>query len=292
LIATRGLRARGLAEEPQLAAYTLDAEDPLREAALRLEPEYALVGLVGKPLGGAEDLRVRSLASAAGAALRALRGLSEKESDRLRADFIDHEPDAVLASLAFRDDPVAWTLRERAWSDAQDDARAHSLMGCVELRSAELREVLFERNPVLGLTSLRGTATARGDVWLRTASEHAPKLVLAALAGRSDAFAYELRDALFETGREVVDTVRRLADERAFALRERALGRWPSTVAHSLLGLPMDARVRNLTQRCRAAGAHDLHVLRRLTLLEEQTQRPSWAEPKPLFDAADSSNDD
>jgi hypothetical protein len=108
-------------------------------------------------------------------------------------------------------------------------------------------------------------------------SEHAPKLVLGALAGRSDDFAYELRDALFETGREVIDTIRRLPDDRAFAMRERAISRWPSTVAHSLLGLPDSPRTRSLYERCEALGERDLHMQRRLILLNEQPLVPSWA---------------
>jgi hypothetical protein len=87
---------------------------------------------------------------------------------------------------------------------------------------------------------------------------------------------------LFEVGREVIDTVRRLPDEPAFALRERAMPRWASTVAHSLLGLPDSARVKSLRERCRAAGERDLHVQRRILLLEEHALRPSWAQQHAL----------
>jgi hypothetical protein len=139
---------------------------------------------------------------------------------------------------------------------------------------------LFERNPLLALESLRGTRSDRGDAWLVRAREHAPKLVLAALAGRSDTFAHGLRSELFETGREVIDTIRRLSDDASFALRERALPRWPSTVAHSLLGLPESPRVRALRERCSTLGARDVHVLRRLALLDEQAQLPDWVKQK------------
>jgi dTMP kinase len=282
LIAARHLRAAALALEPELTAYTLDEADPLREAAAEVEPDYALRGWYGKPLSEPDDLRLRLLphASATGAALRALRGVADAQSDALREHYAGQEPSAALSSLAGRDDARAWQLRERLWDQADHDARAQTLIGCVNERSAELREQLFNTNPLLALESLRNTCSAQGDAWLTGARKHAPKLVLAALAGRQDEFAHRLRDELFETGREVIDTVRRLSDDASFALRERALPRWPSTVAHSLLSLEDSPRVRSLYERCRALGARDLHVLRRLTLLDEQPQLPSWVKQK------------
>ena len=282
LIAARALRERGLAEEPALTAFTLDADDPLRERACQLEPQYALAGLVGKPLT-TNDLRLRVAEVAPAASLHALRGLADGAADALRARYLDHHPGAILESLAGRDDARAWQLRERAWEACDDEhTRAISLTGCADPRSHELRRELFERDPMLGLISLRGTHTETGDAWLTRTKHHAPKLVLAALAGRRDDFAYRMRDELFEVGREVIDTVRRLSDEAAFGLRERALPRWASTVAHSLLGLPESARVRSLRERCRAAGERDLHVQRRILLLEEHALRPSWAQQNPV----------
>jgi dTMP kinase len=276
LIATRALRARALAEEPALTAYTLDADDPLREAAAELEPEFALRGLRGKPLSGPDDIRLRTIARAPRAALLALRGLHDDASDALRREHAFREPDALLSSLAFRDDASAWRLRELVWKLSRDEARATSLIGCRDRRSAELRAQLFASHPLLALKSLRGTRSRRGDDWLSSMHAHAPKAVLQALVGRVDPFAQRMRAELFETGREVIDSVRRQADEAAFALRERALTRWPSTVAHSLLGLPDSPRVRAIYERCAALGARDLHVLRRLWLLDEQASQPMW----------------
>ena len=276
LIATRELRERALRSEPALTAFTLDADDPLREACCALEPEYALQGLVGRPLTGPDDLRVRFAERAPEACLAALRGLGDEQSDQLRERHIEAHPNATLQSLAWRDDDRAWRLRERAYPAGDDDSRARSLVGCHSPRSQQLREQLFEKTPLIALSSVRGTRSELGDTWLSRMSAYAPKLVLSALSGRSDPFSYELRDALFETGREVIDTVRRLADDQAFALRERALTRWPSTVAHSLLGLPDSPRTRSLYERCEALGARDLHMQRRLVLLNEQPLAPSW----------------
>lgn len=276
LIATRALRKRALALEPAMTAFTLDPDDPLREACCATEPEYALQGYVGRPLSGPEDLRVVYAERAPEACVLALRGLSDAHSDVLREKYVERAPDAVLQSLAWRDDERAWQLRTHAWEKGDDESRALSLIGCGSPRSQELREQLFDKNPLMAMSSLRGTRTALGDKWLTHMSEHAPKLVLGAIAGRSDPFAYELREALFETGREVIDTVRRLDDDRAYELRERAINRWPSTVAHSLLGLPDSPRVRSLRERCETLGARDLHMQRRLILLDEQPLAPAW----------------
>jgi hypothetical protein len=288
LIATRSLRAAGFVDEPELAAFTLDPADPLRELAAEREPEYALRGWHGKPLSEPDDLRLRVLPRAPAAGLLGLRGLADAQSDALRLQYAAQAPSAALVSLATRDDAKAWQLRERLWPEADDDARAQTLIGCSHARSWERREQLFEKNPLLALDSLRSTRSELGDAWLMRAREHAPKLVLAALAGRSDAFAHELRNELFETGREVIDTIRRLADEPSFALRERALARWPSTVAHSLMGLPDTPRVRGLYERCYALGARDIHLLRRLALLDEQAQLPDWIKQKRASDSTES----
>ncbi|HEX4352396.1 MAG TPA: dTMP kinase, partial [Polyangiales bacterium] len=162
LTATRELRARAFAEEPALTAYTLDADDPLREIAVELEPEYALRGLHGKPLTGPDDIRLRTIARAPRAALLALRGVHDEASDALRREHARGEPDAVLSSLAFRDDVSAWQLRALAWTDGSDEARALSLIGCVDPRGAELRARLFANHPLLAIESLRGTRSEQG----------------------------------------------------------------------------------------------------------------------------------
>jgi hypothetical protein len=278
LIGTRELRARTFASDPELVAYTLDAEDPLREAAAEVSPEYALHGWMGKPLSGMNDLRLRLLDRAPEAAISALRYLRDEESDRARARFCESHADAVLTSLAGREDEAAWKLRAAAWNHAkEDDSCALSLVACGSERAYVLRRELFEKSPLLGLASIRAVAGTEADAWLTRYKPHAPKLVLSAIAGRQDAFAHALRSELFEVGREVIDTVRRLDDEASYALRERALSRWPSTVAHSLLGLPNDARTRSLRERCEKLGAGDVHTARRSALLDEQHLAPAWA---------------
>jgi len=276
LIATRELRLRALDAEPALCAFTLDVDDPLREHLSLAQPEYALRGQLGRPLEWPGDLRLRLLTRAPAACVAALRYLSDDESDRLRERYADELPDAVLTSLAFREDERAARLRARCFQAGSDRSRAVSLQGCIEEQAWRWRAELVERDPVFGLQSLRGVGEGRGERLLERYAPRAPATVLDALAGRSDPRAYDLRAALFETGREVIDSVRGLADEAAWELREQALQRWPSTVAHSLLRLPDDARTRAMVARCAANARGDVHVLRRLQALREQSSWPEW----------------
>lgn len=281
LICARELRARAAAEEPALCASTLDVEDPLREQLAEQYPSHALRGYGGgRPLRGPADLRLRLLGREPAACIAALKHLTEPQADGLREQHAGSLPDAVLVSLAGRRDDFAVQLRARCFPAASDRARASSLQGCADEHAWALREELFERDVVFGLQSLAGTADARGQRWLERYADAAPATVLGALGGRSDAPAHALRAALFETGREVIDSVRGLDDEPSWALRDRALSRWPSTVAHSLLRLQDDPRTQAMRARCADLGVGDVHTLRRLQGLREQSLWPDWVKAR------------
>jgi dTMP kinase len=280
LICGRDLRRSASDQEPALCAYTMDFEDPLRAAIAPRQPEYSLRGRGGQPLSGPEDLRVGLLDRAPAACIAALKHLSDAESDRIRERYAEELPDAVLSSLAFREDERAQELRERCFRKAGDRARAATLQGCTGEIAWSLRERLFERDVVYGLQSLRGVAGPRAQELLERHAAAAPATVIGALTGRSDEPAYRLRDDLFATGREVIDSVRGLDDEDAWRLRERGLERWPATVAHSLLHLSPTPRVRALAKRCAALGAGEVQVLRRLQGLAEQPNWPAWVKAR------------
>jgi dTMP kinase len=254
LVAARDLRARAMVQEPELVAWSLDPLDPLREKAAEREPDYALRGWARRPLSGSEDLRVRLLGPAPAAAISALKHVDDPEADELRAECADRVPGAVVASLTGREDHVAEELRRRCWSRAEPEEHSASLTLCGGETAWRLREQLMSSQPVLGLESLRGVAGARAQELLEAFADRAPKTVLRALSGRTDARAHVLRERLFETGREVVDSVRGLDDEPSWALRERAVARWPSTVVHSLFGLPEDERVKEMREHCMDLG--------------------------------------
>jgi hypothetical protein len=112
-----------------------------------------------------------------------------------------------------------------------------------------------------------------------------PKAVLAALAGRSDPLAHELRLAALDVGREVVDSVRGLDDDGSWALREQFVDSSPSTVIHSLEGLAASSRVLALRKRCEKLGEGDLHTARRSRGLDEYPLLPEWYRMRASLDA-------
>jgi dTMP kinase len=280
LICARSLRRAAAENEPALCAFTLDPDDPLRDELAELEPDYAMRAYTRRPLSGPDDLRLRLLARFPAAVLRSLRHLTDPQSDALRMRFAESHPDAVLTSLAGREDETGVTLRQRLWPLASDRARAASLTLCRGEAAWSLRETLLEQDPALGLQTLRGVPGDRTQAWLERYAETAPKTILAALAGRADARAYALRTQLRATGREVVESVRGLDDEAAWAIREQALPLWPSTVANSLLGLENDPRAQRMAAHCYALAKGDIHVLRRLQRLAENGAVPLWAQAR------------
>ena len=287
LRAAREIRLEALDREPELAAWAMDPEDPLREALVEREPDYALRAWNRRPLSGDDDLRLRLLATFPGPCLRALKHLKDDKADAIREQYHGREPSAVLSSLTGREDPVALSLRARCWEQGEPTARASSLAFCGGQDAWQRRDRLFNKDPIEGLSSLRGVAVERGDELLRAYAPLAPKSVLAALTGRADEAAHALRETLLETGREVVDSVRGLSDERSGELRERWVERWPSTVAHSLLGLTPSRRVDTLRKRCAQLGAGDLHVTRRLAALDERADAPAWVRQRASAELED-----
>lgn len=277
LLAARALRREASGRWPALAAWAMDPDDPLREVIAEQQPRYALRGLGRRPLSGDDDLRLRLLARDPAAALSALRHVATAEADAIRARYAEAEPDAVLASLTGREDERAESLRDRCWKAGSDRGRADSLAFCVGERAWKRREKLFDKHPVLGLATLRGIDDPRADRWLERYADAAPKRVLSALGGRGDARAFALREALFDTGREVIDSLRGQNEPAAWALRERALSRWPSTVVHSLFGLQAGQAVTDMLEQCRRQAPGDLHVLRRIQGLAERPLLPDWA---------------
>lgn len=280
LLCARAQRRRTCDAEPALCAATLDPADPLREVLAEREPSYALRGFARMPLGGDSDLRIRLLARHPAACIEALKYQRTPRADAVREMHAEQYPDAVLSSLQGREDAWAWRLRERCWRRAGTRARAASLIACGSDAAWTAREALFEQDPVLGLSSLHGVGGARAQHRLERYAELAPKAVLGALGGRSDAGAHALRAQLFATGREVIDSLRGLDDEPSWTLRERALSAWPSTVAHSLIEIEPHERVRAMLQVCRELGGTDLHLHRRLQQLRERALWPDWARAK------------
>jgi dTMP kinase len=212
-------------------------------------------------------LRERLLTSHPARVARSLVRVTGEDADRMREQLADLAPGAVVESLSGRSDPFALALRKRLWKQADAYERAASLQLCDDPWAWRRRERLLDRDPAVVLPSLRALAPERVDPILARHAERAPKSVLQALWGRSDAGAYQLRARLIDTGREVIDSIKCLDDPRAWILRECFCERWPSTVVASLIGIPLGARAEAVVAACREAAPDDLFTKRRLYLL-------------------------
>jgi dTMP kinase len=285
LISQRKLRAEAFAQEPELVAWGLDPEDPLRTLAAETQPDYALRGLSKRPLSGADDLRLRALERAPSAALNALKFVESPEADALRERYASAVPGAVLSSLSGRSDTFALRLRAQLWKEAELPQRAASIAFCSDEDAWKRREKLFESVPYTALGTLRGIQGPAVDEALKYYAPRIPKAVLGALTGRSDALAHQLRREVLHVGREAIDSVRGLDDVASWQLREEFAERSPSTVLHSLEGLPTNERLKQMRQRCEQIGAGDLHTARRARGLDEFPQLPAWHRARASFDS-------
>jgi dTMP kinase len=273
----RAVRSELFEREPALAIWATDLDDPLLTQALEQAPERVLERLsrAGATLGpdrvggpSVVALREQLLTSHPDVVARSLKRIAGEDADRLRERLAELAPGAVLESLAGRSDAFALGLRERLWKQADMYERAICLQRCEDSDAWRRRERLLERDPAALLPSLQGLDPARVDPILASHVGRAPKQVLAALLGRSDAGAHQLRERLVDTGRELIDSIWALDDPASWALRERFHARWPSTVVSSVLGMQLDDRARALVDRCREAAPGDLFLKRRLALLD------------------------
>ncbi|MBL4686810.1 MAG: hypothetical protein JKY37_19590, partial [Nannocystaceae bacterium] len=247
--------------------WAADPGDPILDRIRGLDDTLALARLATVPLR--PDGPRRRLANRYPVAVaRSLKGLVDEQADALRTELASEAPGAVLESLAGRNDAFALTLRERCWSHADAHERAGALVGLADKAAWRLRQQVLAEDPAVTIANMFGLQGAQCDEILETFAPHAPKAVLRAIQGRSDALAHRMRGELIETGREVIDSIRGLADPQSFALREQCLQRWPSSVAWSLLGLADDSRTAPMLQRCREVAPGDLFLKRRLHILE------------------------
>lgn len=265
MVEGRALRAAWLEREPALVIYGLDLADPLIEVAAATHPELVLARFAG--LAEYHGLRERVADEQPDAVARSLARLTDPTADRLRTQLAERAPGAVLDSLIGRCDTFALGLRERLWKHGDIYERCASLQHCDDDDAWRRRERLVDKDPAVLLPTLVGLDPICVDAWLDHFAAFAPKQVLRALRGRSDAHAHALRHDLLDTGREVVDSLTGLDDPESWSLRERCVDRWPSTVALSLLGLERHPQTAALLERCREAAPHDLFLKRRLQQL-------------------------
>ena len=170
--------------------------------------------------------------------------------------------------------------------DPDDESRATSINFCDDERAWKRRRKLLDKSPTIGISTLRGMHDAETNSILQSYAPYAPKLVLSVLTGRRDPEAFALREQLWDTGREVVDSIRGLDVDAAWTMRERAVETHPSTVVHSMLGLS-GPRVEAMRARCETLGAGDIHLMRRVQGLIERPDWPEWVRTRSHAESDD-----
>jgi hypothetical protein len=138
------------------------------------------------------------------------------------------------------DDERAWTVRERAFTEA----------------------------PVAALDSLYGLGCERAWSWRERHLERAPKIVLRTLTGMAGERARKMCAQAAPRCKEAIDALIGADDEAAWTLRERHADDWPSTVAKSMASLGRGKRGRALLARLGAHHPHDVALAANAALID------------------------
>ena len=272
----RGLRCgrarrRELATQlPNFVAWAMDSQDPLRDELALAAPMRCIGGLSSTPLASTKDLRWRHREVEPEACAAGLRWVDGELADALRIALFKEVPHQVLRSLCGRADPLADELRRTLWKKAPTLARAESLQGLAQDQWSIERERLFDVHPAHALLSLRRCPAGAFDKKLEDYADTAPKLVLAALTGRTDDLARSLRRQLMAHAREVLDAIADLFDAPEMQIRHDLAQQWPAEVARSLAGAPESRQTNALLTNCNTYGSGDLHMLRQTAFLAQR----------------------
>lgn len=283
------------AREPMLAVWLLDGLPGLAAHQRRLGALERFPDLVARSLSGLEDeesyqLRAILAELCPVEVAGSLGSLATGDAMALRERLFERAARPVLAGLKRNDSAQAWALRQRAldqgwlldvvtsvtgvdspaaWQVREEAARggnvvevAKSLTGLASPRADALRERLYEKDRLAVLRSISGLDTPIAWGLREQLLPYAPKLVLRTLSGLSTPEADRMRERGALHTKEAIDALDGLGHDQAFALREQAVQRWPTTVVSSLSGLPLDARAEALILRALTLFPRKLPLLR------------------------------
>jgi dTMP kinase len=313
------------------------------EARAELEPQvsaYLLAGLFGPDL---DDLRRRLAQSAPKVVLSGAYGLDDDVSWELRQALVNSEPAAVarslshatahdprhaalertlearapeelLRALARRDDAAAWALRERLYgphpdavmaslshlsslraermredwlahralylNDSYDLARiaARSVLGVGGEHAFAVRDLARVAAPIASLASLSGLTCERSYQQRERALRRAAKVVMETLRSLPDERAFALRWQVVAETKEAVDSIAALDGEQAWRMREMHQDVWPSTVVKSLGALADHARGATLVARQLDKHGHNVSLLKHVAAIALGVHRARRAE--------------
>jgi len=254
-----------------------DASWALRRALAAVVPDQ-----IARSLGGLVDespaswtMRRELAASSPDGVAASLDDRHEPEAWRLRRELWSIAPTPVVQSLCRDDSPDAWQLRETWLAESGGDAvlsspelaRAlvSSLRGLSSPRAWALRAAARLASPVGALLSITGIDDERAWAWRQELLARAPRPVLRTIDQLDHPLAWDLRERSIGLCKEGLDSIYGLDGERAWALREGALDRWPSTVVKSLGPLASTPRGWALVERQLARYPENLSLLKHAT---------------------------
>jgi dTMP kinase len=213
-----------------------------------------------------------------------LKGLSDDESFALREALFESSSEAVVASLEFLDTPRAWRLRERFLAAREPQLTEslelaslllRGLRGSSDARAWRLRDLCWPVAPVAVLKSLANLDDARSWQLREDNLGRAPRPVLESLGQLRTPRAWALRNAAARDCKEAVDGISGADETEAWALRDRCVDFWPSTVVKSVGVLRDSTRGRALLERQLSLYGHELGVLRNASSLALNLTSPA-----------------
>ncbi len=261
-----------------LAGFEGDDVDAIRAKLADRAPIVIAHGLAGLDDAASWRLRDQLAERAPDAVARSLSGLVSEEAYRYRRTLAAIAPEGVVASLGGLDDDEAWALRDQLAAVVPDSvtaslahlaspradaerrawlarlpangpkgylaarAGARMVAGRSDDRAWKIRELVFALAPVEAIAGMRGDDSARAWQWRHQYAERAMRPVADSLIGMTQPAAWELRERLAGSCREVFTSMAGLDDPEAWALREEHAAAWPSTVCKSLGPLAVTER--------------------------------------------------
>ncbi|MBI2897696.1 MAG: dTMP kinase [Deltaproteobacteria bacterium] len=268
--------------EPAIVAFGVrDLATPdsmrIRYRLASREPEVVAESLTGLDDEDAWELR-RSLLDEAPAQIAAsLRRIDSRAANRIREAVAELAPAGVLEGLGGLDTRFAWDLRE-ALGRAEPRALALSLRGLDDDRAWELRSRLWADHAAAVIESTTGLLSPAAWELRRRYVARAPKLVVWTIGGMQTEEAWQIREMASALGKELLDSVRGIPDERAWALREKHRAVWPHTAAGSVGALAATPRGEAFLRRELEAHPGDVMVVRKtVAVLGKRTVREARA---------------
>ncbi len=179
-----------------------------------------------------------------------LSGLVDEESHSWRVELAEKAPHVIAYGLRALADTGAWELRETL-RHASPHFVARSLAGSAVngKRADTMRRELFSKVPLTVLDTVRGTNTKMAWEFRESLVVRQPRAVVASLRRMNDAQAWSWRDRYIEDmggdivykdlllARPLLESIRGLADERSWHIRERCMDESPVQVLKSISGL-------------------------------------------------------